>query len=288
MRKLQHTVSVFIWVLALLGISCSGSDDGTPIDPDGDCTKKTFYLDSDKDGFGDANSTKSECTQPNGYVEDKTDPDDSNALIFPGCEAKYYPDSDQDGFGDPNGEASCAPLEGYVENSDDLNDEDASIINCSDPQYFLDSDGDGYGDPTKPSCTAKEGYVMDNTDCYDGDNNMHPGIMFTYGKDLDGDGVPGDLDTVEVNACETDSAPDGYYVIFPYPDCDDQNPNFGNQRFDMGADTDGDGYVDPGTVTSVSECDEEYYYNTLQYINVNGNPYDCNDQDANVYPGNGC
>lgn len=49
-----------------------------------DCDLQTYYLDNDGDGFGDANNVEEACSQPNNYVTDNTDCDDTNALIFPG------------------------------------------------------------------------------------------------------------------------------------------------------------------------------------------------------------
>ncbi|MBL4669648.1 MAG: discoidin domain-containing protein [Flavobacteriales bacterium] len=43
----------------------------------------TFYADLDKDGFGDINSTIKACEAPNGYVDNRTDCDDTNAGINP-------------------------------------------------------------------------------------------------------------------------------------------------------------------------------------------------------------
>ena len=53
----------------------------------GACTAKTWYKDSDGDGFGDPNSTQSSCLQPTGYVEDKTDlcPNDANKKAAGQC-----------------------------------------------------------------------------------------------------------------------------------------------------------------------------------------------------------
>lgn len=53
----------------------------------GACTAETWYKDSDGDGFGDPNSTQSSCTQPTGYVTDKTDlcPNDANKIVAGQC-----------------------------------------------------------------------------------------------------------------------------------------------------------------------------------------------------------
>ena len=53
----------------------------------GTCTAKTWYKDTDGDGFGDPASTQSACTQPTGYVADKTDlcPNDANKTVAGQC-----------------------------------------------------------------------------------------------------------------------------------------------------------------------------------------------------------
>ncbi|WP_299254540.1 T9SS type A sorting domain-containing protein, partial [uncultured Lacinutrix sp.] len=48
-----------------------------------DGTAITYYADTDNDGFGDANNSILDCTQPMGYVSDDTDCDDTNNSINP-------------------------------------------------------------------------------------------------------------------------------------------------------------------------------------------------------------
>ena len=46
----------------------------------------TYYLDSDGDGFGDPDVDWLACDEPDGYVVDNTDCDDSNADVHPDAE----------------------------------------------------------------------------------------------------------------------------------------------------------------------------------------------------------
>ncbi len=55
-------------------ISCSKEEQ--------DCSEQIWYLDADKDGFGDKEKSKKACLQPKGYVSDNTDCDDTNVNIY--------------------------------------------------------------------------------------------------------------------------------------------------------------------------------------------------------------
>ena len=49
----------------------------------GNCDVKTFFKDSDGDGFGDLNKPIEACEAPPGYVSDSRDTDDSDARKHP-------------------------------------------------------------------------------------------------------------------------------------------------------------------------------------------------------------
>ena len=128
----------------------------------------TWYADGDSDLFGDAGTSVAACDQPDGYVADATDCDDSNALANP-TETEVCDGFDDDCDGVADGEDSA----------------DAST-------WYADTDGDGYGDAAVEviACEAPTGYVADATDCDDEDDGANPGaaeVCDGVDDDCDGD-----------------------------------------------------------------------------------------------------
>ena len=120
------------------------------IDEDDAADALTFYEDADGDGFGNLGSTTLACDQPDGYVTDTTDCDDTNAAINPDAtEVCNGADDDCDGTVD---EADAA---------------DAST-------WYADVDGDGYGDPTvsQVACDQPPDFVLNDQDCEPADANQ--------------------------------------------------------------------------------------------------------------------
>ena len=96
------------------------------------CSPKTFYRDSDGDGFGTANDTTLACssTPPSGYVTNNTDCNDSDATINPVTE--WVLDDDADGYYTGTSITQCtSPGAGYVvkttQRPGDCNDQDHTI-----------------------------------------------------------------------------------------------------------------------------------------------------------------
>ncbi|MEX0361656.1 MAG: hypothetical protein AB3N10_11800, partial [Allomuricauda sp.] len=132
--------------------------------------------------------------------------------------------------------------------------------------------------------------VEGNTDCNDLNPNINRNTMINLGRDLVEDGYDGDIETLNVSTCELDSTPADYYpLLHDNTDCDDQNPDLGGEIIYASQDNDGDGYLS-GNVIQFTECElpvPEGYSEIEDYL-TNPPLFDCNDNDADIYPGEGC
>jgi len=137
------------------------------IDELGATDATTWYVDGDEDGFGDPAITREACEQPDFYVADATDCDDSQPTVYPGAEE------------------IC---DGLDNDCNDEIDDDAADSRL----YYWDFDGDGFGDPDRPvrTCSRDEWLVEDNTDCDDSVAAINPDaqeICDSVDNDCDGD-----------------------------------------------------------------------------------------------------
>lgn len=123
---------------------CNGIDDDCNGGVDDNATGlATWYEDTDKDGYGDANATTFSCTQPAGYVANSEDCDDTDASINP-AETDLADGIDNDCDGDIDEDA--VSLSHAVDIQSIWN---AECINCHGGNMIsgsLDLSGDAYND----------------------------------------------------------------------------------------------------------------------------------------------
>ncbi|MCB9746285.1 MAG: FG-GAP repeat protein [Alphaproteobacteria bacterium] len=107
-----------------------------------------YFADADLDGRGDPETFIDQCAQPEGWVENDFDCDDSDGTVYPAAEE----------------------LCDLVDNDCDARVDEGSF------SVFADADGDGYGDPTteEAGCALESGLVDVGGDCDDGDASVSP------------------------------------------------------------------------------------------------------------------
>ena len=238
-----------------------------------------WYQDADSDGYGNANVSVLDVSQPAGYVSNSSDCNDNNAAINPGATESYNSIDDN-----CNGQVD----EGFV-------------------QYFQDSDSDGYGNASVSTWATSQpaGYVSNNTDCNDSNAAANPGASEVYdGIDNDCDGnidegfsqywQDADSDgygNASVSTWAT-SQPAGY--VTNSNDCNDATAaaNPGQTEIYDGIDNDCDGQVDEGAATYYRDADSDGYGNASNTTVDIGQPAgyvtnssDCNDNNSAVNPG---
>ena len=159
--------------------SCGDAPDANAVDA------SIWFSDVDEDGFGDGPSLRS-CTQPEAYVANDDDCDDTLFAVAPGRD-ELCNDRDDD-------------CDGTADNA------------AIDPNtYYLDADDDGFGDPERSAlaCDLPTLHVEDNTDCNDLDPDIYPEateVCDDVDNDCNGtadDGVPGNTETNPGLSCAT-------------------------------------------------------------------------------------
>lgn len=258
-----------------------------------------WFLDADRDEYGDPETLAVSCEQPTNYIGRGGDCDDQDETVHPDAEElcdgldqdcdgvadngvieTWWPDMDQDGTGDPEN-----PIE-----------------SCEQPDDTVDNDFDC--DDTRADINELAADVCDgvDNDC-DGELDEDPDLLWYADTDSDG---AGDAEA-SVLSCD---APTGYVEAGEAFDCDDSSSEVGagaeevcdgvdNDCDDVAdepeaidaatwySDADGDGYGDPsssqpacdqpsGTVDNASDCDDAdsgLSPETLWYADVDGDGY---------------
>ena len=272
---------------------CDGADNDCDGEVDGESATDavTWYLDADRDGYGDADETLDDCSVPLGYVADRTDCDDDAAAVNPAAtEVCDEIDNDCDGKTDDTGSADA-------------------------PTWYHDGDGDGYGDPDddEVACEVPTDHVSNAEDCDDSDADVSPDDTELCNEiDDDCDGTVDEADADDAVDWYADADGDGYgdadnttpgcSVPTGYTDdtqdCDDSDSTIhpGGEEICDGQDNDCDGDTDEDSssdaVTWSYDGDEDGYglagTELIQCEQPSGyvlDDTDCDDGDEDVNPG---
>ncbi|MES2642945.1 MAG: MopE-related protein [Myxococcota bacterium] len=268
--------------------NCDGSVDNAAVDAG------TFYADADGDGFGDMDESAMACSQPDGFVADDTDCDDTTDAV------------------NPDAIESC---NGEDDDCDGTVDEDATDF----VTWYADMDVDGYGDAgmSEFTCEMPEGYVADDTDCDDAAAAINPGaaeICDAANVDEDCDGAADDADTAAAfkSRYYPDADTDGYgdaadagalycdapaMGVMDHTDCDDAAAAVhpGAAEVCNETDDDCDGAVDEDAVdrsTFYADSDMDSYGDAAEpalacslEAGFSADATDCDDTVATTYPG---
>jgi len=266
---------------------CNGVDDNCDGQVD-EGVMDTWWADRDGDGFGDPAAATEACAAPSDHVSNANDCDDADDSIFPGAPERcngvdddcdvdidedvtsiWYSDADDDGFGDPASETDdCDPGPGWTVDGSDCDDTDASVFpgaeevcnevddDCDElvdegvtTTFFVDLDSDGHGSvtATTEACSLPEGYADTAFDCDDANPLVNPDATEVC------NGIDDDCDA----------------------DIDDSDSSLDTSTADSWyADTDGDGFGDPGSV----------FLTCVQHSNTVADNTDCDDTEASVNP----
>ena len=285
---------------------CNGVDDdcNDQVD-DGVSTPTAFYADADEDGFGDADSSVTECEMPSGYVSDWTDCDDTNAAINPDAiEVCDDGDVDEDCDGSDDGSDAIGMTDWYLDADDDSYGDVYVSTSCDNPssEVLVDNSDDCDDDNADVNPEAIEvcnGFDDDCDDMIDDeDDSTDESTMTDWYVDSDVDGY-GSSATSTTQACDM---PSGY--VSNATDCNDSAPGINPAATEIcdsaNVDEDCDGLSDnldssassSGKSTFYADVDLDGYGNSASTSSACDastgwvtNSTDCNDADATAYPG---
>ena len=297
--------------------NCDGID-GTDMDGDGiasltsggsDCDDNdstdeasigaTFYMDSDNDGFGNAERSLISCEQPVGFVDNDVDCDDGDALVNPDavevcdgvdndCDDKtddaddsvegqvsVYVDTDMDGFGTGEALLMCELDEGFADNANDCDDNNIEVHpNAIEVCDDLDNDCDTLVDDADDSLDLNSGstFFMDaDVDGYGDANVMQRSCVQPVGMVANSEDCNDGDAQIHPMALEVCDGVDNDCDMLLDDGDDSWDASTGTSFY---ADMDQDGYGDENMV--IAACVEN------SWLTVNGG--DCDDSLASSNP----
>ena len=268
---------------------CDGIDNNC--NPSDDTPPDIWFADTDGDGFGDPNNTTSSCTQPEDFVTNGDDCNDTSASIRPGgteicngldddCNntvddnandaATWYFDSDSDGFGNPNVEVfACTAPPDHRENSADC-DDNSALINPNATEV----------------CDGIDNNCNGTTD--DNDSTLDPSTQTEFFIDGDGDGFGDSAQPIQ--ACVRPNNASRFAG-----DCDDNNASTNPDADEVCDNTDNNcnGSTDENAIDATTwflDQDNDGYAGDSSLVSCTqpSNGFaaseDCDDTDSTINP----
>lgn len=235
----------------------------------------SVWPDKDGDGAGDALSpAKQVCpnSPQEGYSTNALDCDDTRQEVG------------------PNAPESCDDLDNDCDGLIDDEDEDTyTNANGGQLTLYVDQDGDGYGDADESSeslyrCEPRPGYSTVGSDCNDQMSSIYPNAPegTIYSSTLScyfPDGQDNDCDQqIDESTCDTDDDQDGQSEL--EGDCNDSDATIFEGAVELCDELDQDCDGDP---SNGFDLDNDGFDDAN--LCPAGVDLDCNDEDANVYPG---
>jgi len=217
-------------------LACAGPDDSGP-----QCEKETYWIDADKDGFGDPAKPHESCALAAGLAANPEDCDDTRPEVRPGApeddcsDPVDYNCDGSVGYADYDGDGAAAcedcddtnPL-AYPDADEICNDVDddcdglVDYFAVDETTWYEDADNDGYGiafGEQLVQCDPEPGFADNDQDCDDNDATIHPDAdEYCNGVDDDCDGDLDD-DAVDAPAWFEDLDLDGYGAGSAVWDC---------------------------------------------------------------------
>ena len=208
---------------------CDGVDNDCNGDTDEEL-QNLYYMDEDRDGFGDENTEVYECDLREGLSAISGDCDDSNISIHP----------------------LATEICDTIDNNCDGNVDENVLIS-----YYFDEDQDGFGDPSTSvsACMPPEGYVLDGTDCLDTDSFIHPlGLEICDGQDNNCDGNIDEDTAFDATDWYLDADNDNYGSALTTQSACNQPTGYVDNSTDC---NDSNAFVSPGSDELCDEIDND-------------------------------
>ncbi len=198
---------------------CDGVDNDCDGEIDGPLATgaRDWAQDLDGDTFGDASAIVTECTAPEGYVQDTNDCDDGDASINPLVDEIYYDGVDQDCDGLSDYDADLDGEDSFEFGGPDCDDADRLIHTAAEEVYYdgIDQNCDGLSDYDADQ-DGEDSVDFEGLDC--DDTNL---LINTLADEIYYDGIDQNCDGLS----DYDADQDGELSLdYGGIDCDDADP----------------------------------------------------------------